>query len=135
MTATTATHLRDHAIGQQTGSVLSSRRQHQLVHIVRAKKQALLGDVIEVTFIILCEANDASSNPMRQITHSHSSSKHKLCLQRRSKNHAGTKIHCRQRTVHCAKAAQQLHQANSDAPRVLSDANSGQNWPDWARNI
>ena len=73
--------------------------------------------------------------PMRQITHSHRSSKHKLCLQRRSKNHAGTKIHCRQRTVHCAKAAQQLHQANSDAPRVLSDANSGQNWPDWARNI
>ena len=77
MTATTDTsprHLRDHAIGQQTKSVLSSVRQHQLVHIVRAKKQALLGDVIEVTFIILCEANDASCNPMRQITHSHSSS-------------------------------------------------------------
>ena len=79
MTATTATHLRDHAIGQQTGSVLSSIRQHQLVHIVRAKKQALLGDVIEVTFIILCEANDASSNPMRK-SHIHIDLQNTSCV-------------------------------------------------------
>ena len=124
-----------------TGSVLSSVRQHQLVHIVRAKKQTLLGDMIEVTFIILCEANDASSNPMRQITHSHSSSKHKLCLQRRPTNHAGQQSAATRglSTVprphnNSTKQTAMLH-VSSVMPILPHTVFSQRNWLDWASHM
>lgn len=47
---------------RQAGWILPGIRENQLVHIVGAKEQALLSDVIEVAFIIGRQANYASLN-------------------------------------------------------------------------
>lgn len=49
-------------IENKTGWILPGIGEHQLVHIVGTKEQALLSDVIEVAFIIGRQANYASLN-------------------------------------------------------------------------